>query len=87
MYSRRQEHEDEMRRVRAEERTKRAAIDYAEMREHLDEIRKLVSYWENGPMSVAQQVEELEKAIVYWAFRNNVVKLDPKLLLDKLSKE
>lgn len=74
---------DMHRAISDDSKKKRVARDYTEMRAHLREIRAIIQYWERGT-SLERSVEKLEQAIVYWAFRNGAVTLDPELLLDKL---
>jgi hypothetical protein len=77
---------DMHRAISDETRKKRVAKDYAAMREHLREIQAIIQYWERNT-TLDAAAEDLEQAIVYWAYRNGIVKLDPGLLLDKLTDE
>jgi hypothetical protein len=77
-------YEDEYHQQR-QKRKQELAKRYVELKPHLSEINRLIGHFGGITLDVA--FKNFEAALIYQLKEENVLILDPALLLDKLEKE
>lgn len=86
-YSNCYEADDQQRR---EDRLKKAAKDYAEVKDALDKVSSFVQNWKDDPLSVGTSLvanfKKLERSITAWRYKEGLLIDNPEILLDKLRK-